>query len=748
MELQMWLSGLLHLSILTTAFASLPFNSHADPVPTHSHNCTLKRIAFKLKSGDTESIRALQVANDMQMQFVGAVGELRDYFQVSVSVEAMRLRRRDYLEAVEGGQARDEDLHAFVAMLVEQHPEVSWAEAQVPRIPYVRRNVIPARDRIDSAEAKFGIQDPDFKYQWHILNDTPGQVGHDHNVTGAWDLGVFGNGSVVCIVDDGVNYNATDLKDAYYEQGSYDFNEHTLDAGPKLAADRHGTRCAGEIVAAKNKVCGIGIAHQAKVSAVRILGGSLTEADEAASINYKFHENHIYSCSWGPTDDGRTMQGPSTIVADAFLNGVTNGRNGLGSIFVFASGNGGGMGDNCNFDGFTNSIYTITVSSIDRNDKHPQYSESCSANLVVMYSSATQRNDDAIATTDWELGNNGDMCTKSHGGTSAAAPLASAIYALVHSIRPKNHNADDIARPDLSWRDFQHLSVQSAVPVNTQDKTWFKTHAGRMYSHDYGYGKLDAYAILQLAKTWQPVSKQVSIVSPFTAPVSKPGSVIPKEKGDVRVSIDVTDDMLRGNTFGRLEHVTVTVNIEHPRRGSVVVDLVSPNGIVSHLAVARSFDDATTGFSNWTFMTVAHWDENPIGVWQVVVSEYKKESDVQEGSFGTFSTSSRDTPAFGTFNNASITFWGSFSNDTQKYSDKSHFTPDLPATTSASARIHVKQVQNGYKDVSGLLFWVCGCCAVVLAGLVYVLVNGGGGVRGMRSGGKIDGFEAVSDTVE
>ena len=76
------------------------------------------------------------------------------------------------------------------------------------------------------------------------------------------------------------------------------------------------------------------------IKGVRILSGSLTVSDEAASLNYDFHNNHIYSCSWGPTDDGKTVEEPSGITKRAFINGVTNGRNGKGSIYVFATGNG------------------------------------------------------------------------------------------------------------------------------------------------------------------------------------------------------------------------------------------------------------------------------------------------------------------------------------------------------------------------------------------------------------------------
>ena len=43
------------------------------------------------------------------------------------------------------------------------------------------------------------------------------------------------------------------------------------------------------------------------------------------------------------------------------MHAVEYGREGYGSIFVVASGNGGEAYDNCNFDGYANSIYTITI---------------------------------------------------------------------------------------------------------------------------------------------------------------------------------------------------------------------------------------------------------------------------------------------------------------------------------------------------------------------------------------------------
>lgn len=66
---------------------------------------------------------------------------------------------------------------------------------------------------------------------------------------------------------------------------------------------------------------------------------------------------------------------------------VTQGRKGLGSIFVWAAGNGGRQGDHCSCDGYTSSIYTISVSSTTENGNKPWYLEVCSSIMATTYSS-------------------------------------------------------------------------------------------------------------------------------------------------------------------------------------------------------------------------------------------------------------------------------------------------------------------------------------------------------------------------
>jgi len=79
--------------------------------------------------------------------------------------------------------------------------------------------------------------------------------------------------------------------------------------------------------------------------------------------------------------------GPAKLATQAFKYGAERGRDGLGSIFVWASGNGGKYDDNCNCDGYATSIYTVSVSATSMNEDVPWYSESCASTITTTYSS-------------------------------------------------------------------------------------------------------------------------------------------------------------------------------------------------------------------------------------------------------------------------------------------------------------------------------------------------------------------------
>jgi len=95
-------------------------------------------------------------------------------------------------------------------------------------------------------------------------------------------------------------------------QASFDINGNDPDPMPRDNGDnKHGTRCAGEVAAiAFNDICGVGVAYKSKIGGVRMLDGTVNDAVEAKALGLNPDHIDIYSASWGPEDDGSTVDGP------------------------------------------------------------------------------------------------------------------------------------------------------------------------------------------------------------------------------------------------------------------------------------------------------------------------------------------------------------------------------------------------------------------------------------------------------
>lgn len=158
-----------------------------------------------------------------------------------------------------------------------------------------------------------------------------------------------------------------------------------------LIVDSHGTRCAGEVAAKRdNGICGVGVAYDSKVAGIRMLDQPyMTDLIEANSMGHEPHLIDIYSASWGPTDDGKTVDGPRNATMRAIVRGVNEGRHGLGNIYVWASGD-GGEDDDCNCDGYAASMWTISINSAINNGENAHYDESCSSTLASTFSNGAK----------------------------------------------------------------------------------------------------------------------------------------------------------------------------------------------------------------------------------------------------------------------------------------------------------------------------------------------------------------------
>ncbi|XP_021093508.1 proprotein convertase subtilisin/kexin type 7 isoform X2 [Heterocephalus glaber] len=391
-------------------------------------------------------------------------------------------------------------------------------------------------------------------------------------------------------------------------EGSYDLNSNDPDPMPHPDLENgnhHGTRCAGEIAAVpNNSFCAVGVAYGSRIAGIRVLDGPLTDSMEAVAFNKHYQINDIYSCSWGPDDDGKTVDGPHQLGKAALQHGVMAGRQGFGSIFVVASGNGGQHNDNCNYDGYANSIYTVTIGAVDEEGRMPFYAEECASMLAVTFSGGDKMLR-SIVTTDWDL-QKGTGCTEGHTGTSAAAPLAAGMIALMLQVRPC-----------LTWRDVQHIIVFTATQYEDHHADWLTNEAGFSHSHQHGFGLLNAWRLVNAAKIWTSVPYLASYVSP----VLKENKAILRSPHLLEVLWNVSRMDLEMSGLKTLEHVAVTVSIAHPRRGSLELKLFCPSGMVSLIGTPRSMDSDPSGFDDWTFSTVRCWGERAKGTYRLVIRD-------------------------------------------------------------------------------------------------------------------------------
>ncbi|KAG9281847.1 proprotein convertase subtilisin/kexin type 5 [Astyanax mexicanus] len=473
--------------------------------------------------------------------------------------------------------------------LISTESEVEWIQQQM-----VHRRVKRTERASQTHSTLFN--DPKWSSMWYIHCDHNCLT--DMNIKAVWRRGYTGNGVVVSILDDGVERLHPDLKQNYDARASHDVNGNDSDPTPRYDAtneNKHGTRCAGVVAAAaNNSLCMVGIAYNARIGGVRMLDGDMTDMVEAQSLSLRQQYIDIYSSSWGPDDDGKTVDGPGPLARLALENGIRKGRKGRGSIFVWASGNGGQRKDHCSCDGYTNSIYTISLGSTTQSGRKPWYLEECSSTLATTYSSGESQGL-GIVTTDLR-----QRCTDEHSGTSASAPIAAGIIALTLE-----------ANPLLTWRDVQHIIVKTSRRGHLSAPDWQSNGAGYDVSHLYGFGLMDAEAMVKEAETWREVPTQ-HVCEERTVQNAR---VISPEKVLRLLYKSSGCSAQRTQHVAYVEHVIIRVTITHPRRGDLSIALTSPAGTKSQLLALRPNDHSTDGFVKWEFMTTHCWGEKAAGDW-------------------------------------------------------------------------------------------------------------------------------------
>ncbi|XP_008485319.1 neuroendocrine convertase 1-like, partial [Diaphorina citri] len=271
----------------------------------------------------------------------------------------------------------------------------------------------------------------------------------------------------------------------------------------------------------------------------------------------------------------------------------TVGRKGKGVLYVFSAGNGRVRGDNCAADGYLNRIDTIAIACVRADGEPPLYSEACNAVMATAYSGG---NTDPIKIITTDIFG---TCTCEHTGTSAASPFVAGVLALALE-----------ANPGLTWRDAQHLLAWSCDVAPVSHSAGWERNARKLWYHPaYGFGLINAFKLVSLAKGWTNVPPQAKCEIPVDV-----GTVTDFSKASSwKQSVNVTacsgtadevkfQDCRSSNTSTRIDFNVVPVYQELNITGRGVNIIVLDDGIdYGHEDLAASFSpDLSYNFNNDT----------------------------------------------------------------------------------------------------------------------------------------------------
>ena len=353
-----------------------------------------------------------------------------------------------------------------------------------------------------------------FSDQWGLKNtgQYDGISGFDIKAEQAWTI-TTGSNVVVAIFDSGFEMDHPDLENNVYGIG-YDVNTAS---SPAQVRREHGTACAGICAAKQNNTMGIsGVAPNAKLMSISYAIASNAK-QYATGFNWAWHHGaEVISCSWELGGDGT-----DEYINEAILSALDSGRNGKGTVIVFAAGN---SRENNN----TTIIYPankfpeiLVVGAMspcgerkfgyngeipeEKYNEEKAYTTSCDGEpWASCYGPAL----DVIApgvfisTTDMQ-GNAGYNTnkpsndylnrdyTKWFDGTSAACPHVAGVAALILSVNP-----------NLTGQEVRNIIECSAQKVGGYN---YQTTSGRpngTWHEEMGYGLVNAHAAVLAARCY------------------------------------------------------------------------------------------------------------------------------------------------------------------------------------------------------------------------------------------------------
>lgn len=481
------------------------------------------------------------------------------------------------------------------------------------------------------------------RHQWHLeqttttpyFADPPSFAVDDEDidVTGAWLDDALGAGVRVAVSDSGVETTHPDLSANMLPGMHRNYRSGSASNGyvgtPSPLGQAHGTAVAGIIASVGwNNIGGTGVAPQARVAGFQFIESAQTTSIMVHQASGDFD---IFNYSYGTGINADFEDEPLYIAQ--LRDRVTNGRDGLGQLFVKAAGNeyfifcdwnedlGGFCGpQNANIPAENNSPFIIVAGATGVDFTVASYSNAGSNIWVTAPGGEDGDEFPALITTDlatcsqgfstntglWDFNQfetaNGSstfttfnpQCnyTSMMNGTSSATPVVSGVIALLLSVAP-----------DLTWRDVKHILMASAdfvhpssgntghpYPVldlagHVYEQGWVTNAAGFHHHNWYGFGRVNAASAVAMALGgYVPLPSAWFETNPDFDDAGEGLNAINQTIPDA--DANGVESPLLVNPYPAdliVESVQLKIKISHAHVGQVGVELTSPNGTKSIL---------------------------------------------------------------------------------------------------------------------------------------------------------------------
>lgn len=424
-----------------------------------------------------------------------------------------------------------------------------------------------SEESVPSAEDNKGMDK-----QWYLK---------DQKLESVWGNEDYGNtageGTVVAVIDTGVDYNHEDLQDNIWTNsaevsgttGADDDNNgyvddvhgiNLIDPNETPMDDHgHGTHVAGIIAMENNNVGGVGIAYKSKIMPIKAGGsdGTFNSTDIAKGIEYAYKNGaDVINMSLGSSAHSALIE---NALQDAFNS----------CVLVAAAGNDGIPTADCPLGGQNmypaSYSYVIGVMAYDENNKFASFSNwDYAPNANAEYEVV------APGVSVYSTLPNGRYA--SWNGTSMAAPMVSAEAAILRS--------------SLKDKDtYSSRYIMGQLVGATEDTI---TYYNEDVKKTYNYKKLSLTA--SLTNKPKPNITVDEIYAFDSEDISK------SNNGDGIIQPGETIDLAIGlrNQWGAAKDVTITVNATTNGMDNQYVEFISDNEVA--IDEIGSFGTQNNGF--------------------------------------------------------------------------------------------------------------------------------------------------------